>query len=137
MADQESFIRHQEKIENKVIAMEKKMQTALKANKEKRENNSHGQHSRKADAEYKMQQLAKHVMEKFETSGKAVESFVKEQAHELMLKQEQRKLREVDMKKQSERMKRLELIHKAKVLDSEKTSMTRIKQLRDRDQALI
>lgn len=41
------------------------------------------------------------------------------------------------MKKQSERMKRLELIHKVKLLDSEKTSMTRIKQLKDRDQALI
>lgn len=62
------------------------MQTSLKATKEKQENNKHGQNSRKADEVYKMQQLAKHVMEKFETSGKALEHAVKEQAHELMLK---------------------------------------------------
>lgn len=65
-------------------------------------------------------------MEKFESSGRAVEEFMKEQAHELMLKQEQRKLREEDMKKQSERQKRLELIHKMKVIENEKTSTTRV-----------
>ena len=42
-------------------------------------------------------------MEKFESSGKATEDFMKDQAHELMLKQELRKLREEDMRKQSER----------------------------------
>ena len=65
-------------------------------------------------------------MDKFESSGKAVEDFMKDQAHELMLKQELRKLREEDMKKQSERQKRLQLIHKLKVLEGEKTSQSRI-----------
>jgi hypothetical protein len=54
-----------------------------------------------------MRQRAKRIMEKFESSGKAVEDYMKEQAHELMLKQELRKLKEEDMKKQSDRQKRL------------------------------
>jgi hypothetical protein len=76
-------------------------------------------------------------MDKFESSGKAVEDFMRDQAHELMLKQEQRKLREEDMKKQSERQKRLQLIHKLKVLESEKSSSSKINMVRDRDQAII
>lgn len=62
---------------------------------------------RKADEDYQMRQRAKRIMEKFESSGKAVEDYMKDQAHELMLKQELRKLREEDMKKQSDRQKRL------------------------------
>lgn len=69
-----------------------------------------------------MKQRAKKIMEKFDTSGKAVEEFMKEQAHELMLKQELRKLREEDMRKQSERQKRLLMIQKLKVMDDEKSS---------------
>ena len=42
-------------------------------------------------------------MDKFETSGKQVEQYMQELAHVLMLKHELRKLREEDMKKQSER----------------------------------
>jgi hypothetical protein len=61
-------------------------------------------------------------MDKFETSGKQVEQYMQEQAHELMLKQELRKLREEDMKKQSERQKRLEFIQKVKVIQNEKES---------------
>ena len=76
-------------------------------------------------------------MDKFETSGKQVEQYMSEQAHELMLKQELRKLREEDMKKQSERAKRLEFIQKVKVIQSEKESQSRIKIFRERDQALI
>ena len=38
MNEQENFIRHQEKIEKKVAAMEKKMNKTLQENKEKREN---------------------------------------------------------------------------------------------------
>lgn len=38
MNEQETFIRHQEKIEKKVAAMEKKMNKTLQENKEKREN---------------------------------------------------------------------------------------------------
>jgi len=62
---------------------------------------------RKQDEDYQMRQRARKIMEKFESSGKAVEDYMKEQAHELMLKQELRKLREEDMRKQSERQKRL------------------------------
>ena len=84
-----------------------------------------------------MKMRARKIMEKFDKSGKAVEDFMKDQAHELMLKQELRKLREEDMRKQSERQKRLELIHKLKVLDQEKSSENRIKMVKDRDQALM
>ena len=46
-----------------------------------------------------MRMRARKVMEKFDSSGKAVEDFMKDQAHDLMLKQELRKLREDDMRK--------------------------------------
>lgn len=62
---------------------------------------------RKADEEHQMRMRARKVMEKFESSGKAVQEFMKEQARELALKQELRRLREEDMRKQSERQKRL------------------------------
>lgn len=84
-----------------------------------------------------MRLKAKRIMEKFESSGRAVQDFMKEQAHELMLKQELRKLREEDMRKQAERQKRLENIHKLKVIDGEKTSDNRIKIVKDRDNALV
>lgn len=92
---------------------------------------------RKKSEDYEMKLRAKRIMEKFESSGKAVEDFMREQAHELMLKQELRKLREEDMRKQSERQKRLQLIHKLKVLENEKNSDSRVREVRDRDQALI
>ena len=76
-------------------------------------------------------------MDKFETSGKQVEQYMQEQAHELMLKQELRKLREEDMRKQSERQKRLKFIQKIKVIQNEKESQSRIKIFKERDQALI
>ena len=59
-----------------------------------------------------MRQKHRKIMEKFETSGTLVEKFMEEQAHELMLKQELRKLREDDMKKQSDRQKRQEFLQK-------------------------
>jgi hypothetical protein len=99
MRDQESFFRHLDKIEKKVAAMEKKMNQALQANKEKRQNHLDGQHLRKKDEEHLMKMRARKIMEKFASSGKAVEDYMKEQAHELMLKQELRKLREEDMRK--------------------------------------
>jgi len=80
---------------------------------------------------------SRRIMDKFESSGQAVEDYMKEQAHELMLKQELRKLREEDMKKQSERQKRLQNIHKLKVLEGEKTSSSRVNVVRERDQAII
>ena len=57
------------------------------------------QHMRKAEEDYQMRMRARKVMEKFDSSGKAVEDFMKDQAHDLMLKQELRKLREDDMRK--------------------------------------
>ena len=55
----------------------------------------------------------------------------------MMLKQELRKLREEDMRKQSERQKRLKFIQKIKVIQNEKESQSRIKIFKERDQALI
>ena len=54
---------------------------------------------RKDDEDYNLRQKARRIMEKFEASGKQVEQFMKDQAHDLMLKQELRKLREEDMRK--------------------------------------
>lgn len=137
MGDQERFFRHQDKIEKKVAAMEKKMSLALQANKDKRQQHLDSQHLRKADEEHQQRQRARRIMERFESSGKAVEDFMREQAHELALKQELRKLREEDMRKQSDRQKRLQLIHKLKVLEGEKTAHTRVQSVRDRENALI
>ena len=86
MQDQEGFFRHLEKIEKKVQAMEKKMQKTLESKKDKQSTHLEMQHHRKMDEEYQAKQRAKRIMEKFETSGKQVEQYMQEQAHELMLK---------------------------------------------------
>jgi hypothetical protein len=86
MSDQETFFRHLEKIEKKVQAMEKKMQKALDNKKDKTEAHLAMQHTRKQDEEYQARQRAKRIMDKFETSGKQVEQYMQDQAHELMLK---------------------------------------------------
>lgn len=86
MHDQESFFRHLDKIEKKVQAMEKKMQKTLEGKKDKHNSHLEMQHHRKMDEEYQAKQRAKRIMEKFETSGKQVEQYMQEQAHELMLK---------------------------------------------------
>lgn len=99
MSEQESFLRHMEKIDKKVATMEKKMNQSLQANKDKKQGHLATQHMRKAEEDYQMRMRARKVMEKFDSSGKAVEDFMKDQAHDLMLKQELRKLREDDMRK--------------------------------------
>ena len=109
------------------------MMQTLQAKHARKMSHFDSQHRRKADEDYQLRQRGKRIMDKFESSGKAVEVFMAEQAHELMLKQELRKLREEDMRKQSERQKRLELIHKLKVLEQEKSSSSKISMVRDRD----
>lgn len=126
-----------EKIDKRAAAMEKKMLNTLSANKEKKQSHLDSQAMRKADEEHQMRLRARKIMEKFESSGKAVQEFMKEQAHELALKQELRKLREEDMRKQSERQKRLQHIHKLKVIEGENNSKSRIQLVRERDQTLI
>jgi hypothetical protein len=54
-----------------------------------------------------------------------------------MLKQELRKLREDDMKKQSDRQKRQEFLQKMQVMQSEREAQSRVKVFKERDQALI
>ena len=58
--------------------MEKKMNQTLQANKEKKEKHFEGQNHRKDHEDYLMRQRAKRIMEKFESSGKAVEDYMKE-----------------------------------------------------------
>jgi hypothetical protein len=62
-----------------------------------------------------------------------VEKFMQDQAHELMLKQELRKLREDDMRKQSDRQKRQELLQKMNVMQSESDAHSRVRVFKERD----
>lgn len=52
--------------------MEKKMHQALQSNKEKKHAQDHSHTVRKQDEDFQMRQRAKRIMEKFESSGKAV-----------------------------------------------------------------
>ena len=58
-------------------------------------------------------------MEKLQRSQKAVEHYMKEQAHKNMLVQEQRKLQDEDMKKVHMRAKRLATKKKYQILEKE------------------
>jgi hypothetical protein len=59
------------------------------------------------------------MMEKLQRSQKAVEHYMKEQAHKNMLVQEQRKLQDEDMKKVHMRAKRLATKKKYQILEKE------------------
>lgn len=62
---------------------------------------------------------------------------MKEQKHEIMLKQESRKLREEDMKKLMQRQKRLDFKKKFQILEKEKNYETTIKTGKEREQSII
>ena len=72
-----------------------------------------------------------------ERSRKQVEEFIKNQNHELMLKQELRKLREDDILKKQIREKRKELSVKQSIMQKEKDDENLLKTIRDREQILI
>ena len=73
--------------------------------------------NRKADEEGNRQVKIDQIQQKLQRSEKAVEDYMKEQKHEIMLKQELRKLREDDMKRLMERQKRLEFKKKIDIIE--------------------
>lgn len=62
---------------------------------------------------------------------------MRERDHEIMLKQEQRKLREGDMVKVAQRRKRLELKRKIDIITKEKKDVEIKDEIRKREQILI
>ena len=86
LSEQDDFMRYVQKQEKKLADQEKKRKKNLDDKKDKHHAQIEKQHHIKADEEYNMRQKHRKIMEKFETSGKLVEKFMKEQAHELMLK---------------------------------------------------
>lgn len=64
--------------------------------------------TRQADQSHAIRQRNKLITQKLERSQKQVEDYMRARNHEMMLKQELRKLREGDMLKVRERTKRLE-----------------------------
>lgn len=73
------------------------------------------------------------MMQKLQRSEKAVQEFMREQKHGLMLKQELRKLKEDDLKKLRERQKRLDFKRKMDILEKERDNSLAIKQIKDRE----
>ena len=67
--------------------------------KVKRNSKYENQCNRKADEEGNRKEKIDSMVKKLQRSEKAVDDYMKEQRHEIMLKQELRKLREDDMKK--------------------------------------
>ena len=76
-------------------------------------------------------------MMKLKRSQKQVEEFMRNQNHELMLKQELRKLREDDINKKQIREKRKDNSVKQSIMQKEKEDENLLKDIRDREQILI
>ena len=75
--------------------------------------------NRKANEEYARRERDREMMAKLQRSQKAVENYMKEQAHKHMLKKEQSSLHDGDMKKVHERAKRLANRKKIEILNKE------------------
>lgn len=76
-------------------------------------------------------------MQKLQRSEKAVEEYMREQRHDVMLKQELRKLKEEDLRVLRERQKRLDLRKKAEIIAKEQDNARVVKEAREREQILI
>jgi hypothetical protein len=90
-----------------------------------------------ADENVAIKNRNKSIIVKLQRSQKAVEDFMRERAHELMLKQEQRKLREGDMEKVKQRQKRLTLKRKIDIIEKEKKDDEVRHEIKHREQKLI
>jgi len=76
-------------------------------------------------------------MIKLKRSQKQVEDYMRNQNHELMLKQELSRLRTEDIVKKRIREKRKELSTKEKIITKEQGDERLLKTMRDREQILI
>ena len=93
--------------------------------------------NRKAKEESARKERAREMMEKLQRSQKAVEAFMKEQAHKNMLATEQRKLQDDDMKKVHERHRRLETRKKNQIMDKESRDLEVVKEVKGREDKLV
>ena len=89
--------------------------------------------SRQGDNSQAIKQRNRQIMIKLKRSQKQVEEFMRAQNHELMLKQELRKLREEDILKKKIREKRKELGAKQQIIKKEQDDEKLLKTMRDRE----
>jgi len=93
--------------------------------------------NRKHQEEQSRRERAREMMEKLQRSQKAVEHYMKEQAHKNMLATEQRKLQDDDMKKVHERHRRLEIRKKTSIMTKEEKDLSLFKEVREREAKLV
>lgn len=93
--------------------------------------------SRQGDNSKVVRMRNKEIMNKLKRSQMQVEAFVANQNHELMLKQELRKLREDDIIKKKVREKRKDLSAKEAIINKEQEDEKMLKTIRDRETILI
>ena len=93
------FNQSQQKKDNRLRSLYREMNRMWVDFKHKRQQSFEEALNRKADEEDNRRVKIDQMMQKLQRSEKAVEDYMKEQKHEIMLKQELRKLREDDMKK--------------------------------------
>lgn len=93
--------------------------------------------SRQGDNSEAIKQRNRQIMMKLKRSQKQVEDYMRNQNHELMLKQELRKLREDDILKKKIREKRKDLSAKEQIIKKEQDDEKLLKTMRDRETMLI
>lgn len=77
------------------------------------------------------------MLKKLERSENAVREYLREQRHHFMLQQEEHKLKEGDIKKARERMRRLEFKKKLDIIDKEKSQERAIRIAQERDKLVL
>ena len=93
--------------------------------------------TRKADGDFATKQRNRAIMQKLQRSQKQVEDFIRQRDHQMMLKQELRKLREDDMLKTKQRTKRLENKRKYDILYKEEQDFKLMDTMKERERLLI
>jgi len=93
--------------------------------------------SRQGDNSEAIKLRNRQIMMKLKRSQKQVEEFMRNQNHELTLKQELRKLRTEDIVKKKVREKRKELNTKEQIIKKEQDDERLLKIMRDREKILI
>lgn len=137
---QETIDSAREKQNDRTVAMRKFYKFELnefKEAKQKRKEAFEYCRTRQGDNSQAVKQRNRQIMMKLKRSQKQVEEFMRNQNHELMLKQELRKLREDDINKKQIREKRKDTSVKQSIIQKEKDDEKLLKTIRDREQILI
>lgn len=134
---QQQYQRNQNQLNSRLKALHKDLHVQWQQEKAKKHEIFEAQCSRKAEENADTSKKNQALMNKFTRSAKVVEEFHNNKKHELMLKQELRKLREEDMKKVQERQKRLEFKKKNDIMNKEVKDQSLIKEIKQRENALV